>query len=126
MIIRGRISGVRTNAMAAVLPRKLVRARKKAAGAPKHMARVAVRKPTMSDRVMAVIQVGWSRMATYHLSEPHLGGHSMKASVVKETGTMKKLGAARKTNNKATPSRSTTRPDTRGGRSNLPAPNTSH
>src|SRR5215468_9677265 len=126
MIIRGRISGVRMNAMAAVLPRKLERARKKAAGTPKDMASVAVRKPTMSDRVMAVIQVGCSRMATYHLSEPHFGGQSMKASVVNETGTMKKLGAARNTNNKATPSRSTTRPDTRGGRSTLRAATNSH
>src|SRR5262245_51956701 len=117
MIMRGRMSGVRMNPMAAVLPRKLVRARKKAAGAPKHMASAAVRKPTMSERVMAVIHVGCSRMATYHWSEAHLGGHSMKASVVKETGTMKKLGAARKTNKKATPRRSMTRPDTRGGRS---------
>src|SRR5262245_65297216 len=96
MIIRGRISGVRMNAMATVLPRKLVRARKKAAGAPKHMASAAVRKPTLSDRVMAVIQVGGSRMATYHLSETHLGGQSMKQTVVKEIGKMKKLSAARK------------------------------
>src|SRR5262249_4601121 len=115
MIIRGRISGVRMNAMAAVLPRKLVRARRKAAGAPKHMASAAVRKPTMSDRVMAVIQVGCSRMAAYHLSEPHLGGHSMRAWVVREPGTMKKPGAERNPNNKATPPRSTTRPDTGGG-----------
>src|SRR5262249_41737777 len=126
MIIRGRINGVRMNAMAIVLPRKLVRARKKAAGAPKHMASAAVRKPTLSDGVLAVIQVGCSRMVTYPLSEPHLGGQSMKPSVVKETGTMKKLGAARNTNNKATPSRSTTRPDTRGGRSILRAASTSH
>ena len=100
--------------MAAVLPRKPVRARKKAAGAPRTMASAAVEMPTTSERVMAVIQVGCSRMAEYHLSEPHLGGHSMKASVVKETGTMKKLGAARKINSTATATRSATRPDARG------------
>src|SRR5215510_5821020 len=115
MIIRGRIRGVRMNAMARVFPKKPVRARKKAAGAPKHMASAAVRNPTTSERVMATIQVGCSRIAEYHFSEPHLGGHSMNASVVKETGTMKKLGAARKANSKATAMRNITRPDARGG-----------
>src|SRR5262245_28744294 len=126
MRTRGRKSGVRRHPMAAVWPTKLVRARKKAAGAPKHMASAAVRKPTISERVIAEIHVGCSRMATYHCSEAHLGGHSMKASVVKETGTMKKLGAARKTNRHPTQRRSITRPDTRGGRSIRRAPSASH
>src|SRR5437764_15320695 len=101
MMMRGRISGVRMNPKATVLPRKLERARKKAAGAPRHMASVAVTAPTTSERVMAVIQVGCSRMATYQLREPHLGGHSMKPSVEKDTGTVKKHGGTRTSSGKA-------------------------
>ena len=52
-------------------------------------ARNAVTTPTPSERTIAAVHVGEPTKLSYQRHVKNLGGHSMNASVVNDTGTMK-------------------------------------